>query len=74
MWGCSALFLKSLGCYDTVLNAVNNWVGVEENDWFLRPFTHNEFKTALWKMHPDKSPRPDGLNPYFYQKNLASHG
>ena len=29
------LFSKSLGCYDTVLNVVDDWVGVEENDWLL---------------------------------------
>ena len=62
------LFSESSGCYDTVLNAVKSRVGVEENDWLLRPFTHNEFKAALWQMHPDKSPGPDRLNPCFYQK------
>ena len=43
-------------------------MGVEENDWLLHLFTRDEFKASLWKMHPDKSLGPDGLNPCFYQK------
>ena len=39
---------ESSSCYDTVLNAMNNLVGVEENDWWLQPFTHDEFKATLW--------------------------
>ena len=35
------LFSKSSGCYDMVLNAVNNHVRVEENDQLLRPFTRD---------------------------------
>ena len=29
------LISESSSCYDTVLNAMNNLVGVEENDWLL---------------------------------------
>jgi hypothetical protein len=31
------------------------------------PFTKEEVRVALFQMHPDKSPGPDGFNPAFYQ-------
>ena len=34
----------------------------------LAPFSAIEIKDALFYMHPDKSPGPDGMNPAFYQK------
>lgn len=36
------------------------------NDQLLRPFTDNEIESALFMMHPDKSPGPDGLTAGFY--------
>lgn len=32
------------------------------------PFTKDEFREALFQMHLDKYPGPDGFNPRFYQK------
>lgn len=34
----------------------------------LAPFTGDDVKVALFDMHPDKSPGPDGMNPAFYQR------
>lgn len=34
-----------------------------------RPFTAMEIKNALWQMHPNKSPGPDGLSPFFFKTN-----
>lgn len=34
----------------------------------LVPIEENEVKQALFSMHPDKSPSPDGMSPGFYQK------
>jgi hypothetical protein len=31
------------------------------------PITKEELRTALFQMHPDKAPGPDGFNPAFYQ-------
>lgn len=34
----------------------------------LQPIEEAEVKRALFHMHPDKSPGPDGMSPGFYQK------
>lgn len=39
----------------------------EDNANLLKPFRMVEFKKALFQMHSDKAPRPDGLNPAFYK-------
>ena len=31
--------------------------------------THEEIKRALFQMHPDKSPGPDGFSAGFFQNN-----
>ena len=33
-----------------------------------RTHTEEEVKTALFQMHPSKSPGPDGMSPFFFQK------
>ena len=47
---------------------------MDENIKLSAPFSTDEFKHALFHMHPDKSPGPDGLNPTFYQKFWALVG
>lgn len=39
----------------------------EQNELVLVPATLDEVKKAVFSMHGDKSPGPDGLNPTFYQ-------
>lgn len=34
----------------------------------MAPFTAVDVKDALFSIHPDKAPRPNGMNPAFYQK------
>lgn len=38
-----------------------------ENDRLTAKLEFPEFKRAIFEMHPDKTPGPDGLNPAFYQ-------
>lgn len=49
---------------EEVTNIIPSIVLVDTNLMLLRPFFHLEVK-----MHPNKSPSPDGSSPYFYQKH-----
>lgn len=40
----------------------------EQNDFLLEPYTADEIKAAVFSMHPNKSPGPDGMNPAFFQR------
>ncbi|KAH9672066.1 reverse transcriptase domain-containing protein [Citrus sinensis] len=51
-----------------VLQCVATKVTSEHNSMLLAPFSAIEVKDAVFGMHPDKSPGPDGMNPTFYQK------
>ena len=38
------------------------------NATLLQRYTLEEVKTALFQMHPSKSPGPNGMTPFFFQK------
>ena len=38
------------------------------NHTLLQPYTPEEVKQALFQIHPSKSPGPDGMSPFFFQK------
>ena len=38
----------------------------DDNAFLTTPSTEMEIKEALFSMHPDKSPGPDGMNPAFF--------
>ncbi|KAL8108545.1 hypothetical protein AgCh_024855 [Apium graveolens] len=54
--------------WDEVVNCISSTITAEDNENLLRPVEIMEFNKALFNMHPDKSPGPDGLSPGFYQK------
>lgn len=68
------LFSTSPGDYETVLSSIRPKISAEMNETLFRPFNIDEFKSAIFQMHPDKSPGSDGFNPVFYHKcwNLIS--
>ncbi|XP_061993825.1 uncharacterized protein LOC133711745 [Rosa rugosa] len=60
---------------DTVIGAVPCKVTTDMNNALMATYTDEEIKTALFQMHPSKSPGPDGMSPFFYQKywDIVSH-
>lgn len=38
----------------------------DHNAVLLQPFTPEDIKQAIFDMHPEKVPRPDELNPCFF--------
>lgn len=52
----------------TVLGCVPTKVTAQMNQSLCAPFTAAEVQQALFDMHQDKSPGPDGMSAFFYQK------
>lgn len=55
--------------WKSIVEYMHSIVIVEHNSYFLKPVKHREIKNALFHMHLDKSLRPDGVSPGFYQKH-----
>lgn len=51
-----------------VLNSVDRRVTPSMNASILQRYTPEEVRKALFQMHPSKSPDPDGMSPFFFQK------
>ncbi|KAM6553480.1 hypothetical protein CsatB_014242 [Cannabis sativa] len=65
----SVLYSTDHAICGSVVNGIQRTVTVEQNDALLCPITPEEVKQALFQMHPDKAPGPDGMSPGFYQKH-----
>lgn len=61
------LFKEQYSIYEPVIDYVSPVIFDEDNQCLLAPFKEVEFKQAIFQMHTDKSPGPDGLNPAFFQ-------
>jgi hypothetical protein len=62
------IFKKQNSIIDPVINVVNQSISPEDNIMLTEPFTMEEFKEAMFSMHPDKCPGPDGFSPSFFQQ------
>lgn len=62
------LFTASNTEWEEVVECVSSRVTEDQNSMMLEPVQEKEVKEALFHMHPDKSPGPDGMTPGFYQK------
>ncbi|KAJ8767776.1 hypothetical protein K2173_020716 [Erythroxylum novogranatense] len=61
------LFTPSHGDPGPLLQYVESKVTPSQNALLLAPFTGEDIRHALFSMHPQKSPGPDGFNPGFFQ-------
>lgn len=52
---------------EETLECVKERINSEQNQMLTQEFTQEEVRSALFAMHPDKSPGPDGMNPAFFQ-------
>lgn len=51
-----------------ILDCIEERVSRQQNEHLTYEFPGEEVKEAIFAMHPDKSPGPDGMNPAFYQR------
>ncbi|KAM6561714.1 hypothetical protein CsatA_030953 [Cannabis sativa] len=63
------LFTSSCSNWQRVIDCVVPRVSEDQNRDLLMVVEEEEVRRALFQMHPDKSPGPDGFNPGFYQKH-----
>jgi hypothetical protein len=61
------LFQANITSHDPILSIITPKITEEDNERLVAPITKEELKEALFQMHPDKAPGPDGFNPAFYQ-------
>jgi hypothetical protein len=68
------LFKSNSTMHEPVLSLIGPKITQEDNEKLSAPISKEELKEALFQMHPDKSPGPDGFNPAFYQHFLELCG
>ncbi|CAH9143861.1 unnamed protein product, partial [Cuscuta epithymum] len=54
--------------YGPVIKTIKPCVNNAANNMLTASFEVEEFRTAIFQMHSDKAPGPDGLNPAFYKR------
>lgn len=70
----STLFTDSNADWTEVVGSVSSRITDEHNAVLLEPIADSEVRDALFQMHPDKSPGPDGMTPAFYQRHWSIVG
>ncbi|XP_019177735.1 PREDICTED: uncharacterized protein LOC109172940 [Ipomoea nil] len=50
-----------------VIDCVQHRISHDQNATLEKPINSDEVRAAVFSMHPDKSPGPDGLSPAFFQ-------
>uniref|UniRef100_A0A803QSS3 Reverse transcriptase n=1 Tax=Cannabis sativa TaxID=3483 RepID=A0A803QSS3_CANSA len=62
------LFTSSTTNWNQVIDCIPTTITQSQNSEILAHVEEGEVKKALFQMHPNKSPGPDGMSPGFYQK------
>ncbi|KAM6542808.1 hypothetical protein CsatB_007255 [Cannabis sativa] len=55
--------------WNQVVSGISCSITAAQNADLLKPISSDEVRTALFQMHPDKAPGPDGMGPGFFQKH-----
>lgn len=61
------LFETDQGDMNEVVETIVTRITPQDNANLIRPVSTEEVRKAVFQMHPDKSPGPDGLGPGFFQ-------
>ncbi|XP_062085599.1 uncharacterized protein LOC133791697 [Humulus lupulus] len=60
--------------WSSVVSGIRCSVNNFHNEELLKPILEDEVKVALFQMHPDKAPGPDGMGPGFFQHHWGIVG
>ena len=59
----------TVDCSGTVHKALKPQISATQNDNLITPPTAEEIRLAVFSIHPDKTPGPDGFSTSFFQSN-----
>lgn len=68
------IFSATENQWEGVVDRVTRTITDEQNELLLSEVTIEEVKLALFQMHPDKAPGPDGMTPGFFQRHWSIVG
>lgn len=63
------LFSSAQTSCDEVVRCVSTKISSEQNIDLLQEISEAKVRAAIFQMHPDKAPGPDGMTPAFFQKH-----
>lgn len=55
--------------WEEIIDNIPTTITDTQNKELVKPVTDKEVNDALFQMHPDKAPGPDGMTPAFFQKH-----
>jgi hypothetical protein len=61
------LFQQQSSDTTPVIGVMRHSISDDDNNSLTTPFTKDEFRVAMFSMHPDKCPGPNGYSPGIYQ-------
>ena len=65
------LFSSTDSICSPVLDCISSKLSADQNSRLLLEVEIEEVKHAVFQMHPDKAPGPDGFNPGFFFKSIG---